>query len=88
MLLPSSQHITVTLIVYPEGTRDGDWTCTSIYQSVTAAAGLPGLVGGTELGFLVSPEMVGFPAPIGPQPANQLAPKREQREHEGKRKSP
>ena len=37
---------------------------------------------------LVSPETVGFPAPIGLlEPANQQAPKREQREHEGKRKS-
>ena len=37
----------------------------------------------------VSPEIVGFPTPIGPlEPANQQAPKREQREHEGKRKSP
>ena len=36
----------------------------------------------------VSPEMVGFPAPIGPPGASQQAPKREQREHEEKRKSP
>ena len=36
----------------------------------------------------VSPEMVGFPAPIGRlEPANQQVPQREQKEHEGKRKA-